>query len=305
MAVDRVSASGRILRPAARAAARPGVAAGTAPLAAGTAYALGADALEALPLPLSGLETLAAALTGTPQPDDEPSAMRANQVFLSRQLVWQTADSAAMAASWQIMVRTYGERRAAWLEQASGRHVPSSLFMADHTPAAMREGGQPAPLVTEIEPWRFAVFAWGGQRMVLKVVIEDEQPGHGHHAHGQGHGHGRAALRLELVLPGHGLVLIQLEAAAGKGVLLELATAHASAMRHLRDTLPRLALLVNGCGLTIVRCRLRRAMATAGALQPSRAQASALSPAIFHAMAEVATLLSRPPGQGMRNARRA
>ncbi|USX29275.1 hypothetical protein NHH73_13710 [Oxalobacteraceae bacterium OTU3CINTB1] len=292
MAVDRVSASGRIQRPAARAAARPGVAAGTPPLAAGAASALGADAAEALPLPLSGLETLAAALAAAPQQEDEPSAMRANQVFLSRQLVWQTPDSAAMAASWHTMVRAYGERRAAWLEQASGRHVPSSLFMADHTPAAMRDGRQPPPLVTEIEPWRFAVFARGNQRLVLKVVIEDEQPGHGQRRHG------RAALRLELVLPGQGRVLVQLETAAGNGVLLELATVHASAMRHLRGTLPRLALRINGCGLTIVRCRLRGALAPACALQPSRAQAGALSPALFRAMAEVATLLSRPPAQG-------
>jgi hypothetical protein len=197
------------------------------------------------------------------------------------------------------MVRTYGERRAAWLEQASGRHVPSSLFMADHTPAALREGAQPVSLATEVEPWRFAVFAWGAQRLLLTVVIEDALPEPGRRRHR------RAALRLELVLPGQGRALIQLEAADGNGVLIELATAHASAMRHLRDRLPRLALLVNGCGLTIVRCRLRRALAPAGALQPSRAQASALSPPMFRAMAEVATLLSRPPGAAAPNARRA
>ena len=47
----------------------------------------------------------------------ESSAMRPNQVFLSRQLTWHPPDAAMMAASWQVMVRTYGQQRAAWLEQ--------------------------------------------------------------------------------------------------------------------------------------------------------------------------------------------
>ena len=87
------------------------------------------DNPEGRPLPPSNAEALAAALADMPNGAD-PAAMRPNQVFLSRQLVWQPPDTALMAASWQVMVRTYGEQRAAWLEQASGRHVPSKIGRA-------------------------------------------------------------------------------------------------------------------------------------------------------------------------------
>lgn len=172
MAVDRVGATLRPLSIPDRQSGQPGPAV-RAPIdardsnapypvtpAAPATVGLSFDGADGHPLPQSGLDALAAALTGLADAA-EPSAMRPNQVFLSRQLVWQPPDTAMMAGSWQTMVRTYGEQRAAWLEQASGRHVPSSLFMADHTPSALREGRPGLPLVTEMEPWRFAVFAWG------------------------------------------------------------------------------------------------------------------------------------------------
>ncbi|MQA17904.1 hypothetical protein GEV01_00095 [Rugamonas sp. FT103W] len=244
-----------------------------------------------MPLPHSGVEALAAALAEVPNGAD-PAAMRPNQVFLSRQLVWQPPDTQMMAASWQVMVRTYGEQRAAWLEQASGQHVPSSLFMADHTPSAMRDGRPGLPLVTEMEPWRFAVYAWGAERLVLKVIVKDDEEQERNNRRRRS----RVALRLELMLPGVGRVVIQMEPATGNGVVLEVGAAQTSAMQHMREMLPQLAATVSRSGLTILRCRLRRELPPSSGehSHPTRLHTAALTQAIFKAMAELAVLLSQP-----------
>jgi hypothetical protein len=241
-------------------------------------------------LPQSHAEALAAALGEVPDAGD-PAAMRPNQVFLSRQLVWQPPDTNAMAASWQVMVRTYSEQRAAWLEQATGQHLPSSLFMTDHTPSNLRDGRPGMPLVTEMEPWRFAVYAWGAERLVLKVVVKDDEEYDRNRRRRT-----RVALRLELMLPGVGRVVIQMEPASGNGVVLEVGAAQTSAMQHMRDLLPQLAAVVSRSGLSILRCRLRRELpaSTGEHSYPSRMHTAALTQALFRAMAEVAVLLSQP-----------
>jgi hypothetical protein len=241
-------------------------------------------------LPPGAVEALAAALAEMPDATD-PAAMRPNQVFLSRQLVWQPPDTSAMAASWQVMIRTYGDQRAAWLEQASGQHLPSSLFMTDHTPSMLRDGRPGMPLVTEMEPWRFAVYAWGAERLVLKVVVKDDEEYDRNRRR-----RARVALRLELMLPGVGRVVIQMEPATGNGVVMEVGAAQTSAMQHMRDILPQVAAVVNRAGLTILRCRLRRELpAPVGEhAHPTRLHTAALTHALFKAMAEVAVLLSQP-----------
>ena len=248
------------------------------------------DGPDGLPLPQAGLETLAAALAADAASANDPAAMRPDQLFMSRQLIWQPPDPAMLATSWLVMVRTYAEQRAAWLEQASGQHVPSSLFMADHTPNALREGRPALPLVTEMEPWRFAVYAWGAEKLVLRVIVESNE----HHGE-QRRRRPRIALRLELMLPGVGRVVIQMEP-AGTGVVLEVGAAQTSAMQHMREMLPQMAATVSRSGLTIVRCRLMRELppATGEQSYPTRLQAASLSPMLFKAMAELAVLLSQP-----------
>ena len=241
------------------------------------------------PLPQSGLDALAAALAADTPNANDPAAMRPNQLFLSRQLIWQPPDANMMATSWLVMVRTYAEQRAAWLEQANGQHVPSSLFMADHTPPALREG-RPAPLVTELEPWRFAVYAWGAEKLVLRVIVKSNE-----HSSEQRRRRPRIALRLELMLPGVGRVVIQMEP-AGSGVVLEVGAAQTSAMQHMREMLPQMASTVSRTGLTILRCRLLRELPPVSSEQsyPTRLQAASLAPVLFKAMAELAVLLSQP-----------
>jgi hypothetical protein len=260
-----------------------------APAGAG-AIGLLVDGADGLPLPQAGLDTLAAALAADAPSASDPAAMRPNQLFLSRQLIWQPPDPNMMATSWLVMVRTYAEQRAAWLEQANGQHVPSSLFMTDHTPAAMREGRQAPPLVTELEPWRFAVYAWGAEKLVLRVIVKSND-----YNGEQRRRRPRLALRLELMLPGVGRVVIQMEP-AGTGVVLEVGAAQTSAMQHMREMLPQVAATVSRTGLTILRCRLLRELPPANGEQsyPSRLQAASLAPALFKAMAELAVLLSQP-----------
>jgi len=193
-----------------------------------------------------------------------------------------------MAGSWFVMVRTYAEQRAAWLEQARGQRMPSSLFMAD-SGENLREGRAPAPLVTEMEPWRFAVYAWGAEQLVLRVLARDAESGTDPRRRG------RAVLRLDVMLPGVGRVILQMEPAGG-GVILEVGAQQSAAMAHMREMLPRLAALVSRSGLTILRCKLMRELPQLSItrIYPTRNQAAALTPAIFKAMAEVAVLLSQP-----------
>lgn len=251
-----------------------------------------ADGAEPHRLPPGGLEAVVDALADIPSAND-PAAMRPNQLFLSRQMVWQPPDASMMAASWFVMVRTYSEQRAAWLEQSSGQHIPSSLFMSDQIPAGSRDGRPGLPMVTEMEPWRFAVYAWGAERLVLKVVVKDDDE---YDYERNRRKRSRLALRLEMTLPGLGRVVIQMEPAGGNGVVMEVGASQTTAMQHMRDLLPQLAAVVGQAGLSILRCRLRRELPSSAGehAHPSRLHTAGLSQALFRAMAEVATLLSQP-----------
>lgn len=222
----------------------------------------------------------------------DSSAMQVNQLFFTRQLVWLPPDAAQLAASWRVMVRTYGEQYAALQEQARGQHVPGNLFMAEQQPALLREGPRP-PLSIDSEAWRFAVYGWGGQRLLLRVLASDADE-----EEGPPRRRGKVALRVELVILGIGRVVIQMEP-AGDGVLLELAADAESALRHLRLVLPGIAGAVHRAGLRVVRCRLNRqlhAQRVHGNF-PMQAGAASLSPALFRAMAEVALLLTQPEAE--------
>ena len=228
--------------------------------------------------------------TGGAMPRDS-SAMQVNQLFFTRQLVWQPPDAAQLAASWRVMVRTYGEQYAALQEQARGQHVPGSLFMAEQQPALLREGARP-PLTVDSEAWRFAVYGWCGQRLLLRVLASDEDE------EATPRRRGKVALRVELIIIGIGRVVIQMEP-SGDGVLLELAADEEAAQRHLRLALPEIADAVRRAGLRVVRCRLNRQLHAqrVHGNYPMQAGAAALSLPLFRAMAEVALLLTQPEAE--------
>jgi hypothetical protein len=246
--------------------------------------------------PALGQGAPGAALAGTAAAAAEAAALRdsgamqTNQLFFSRQLVWHAPDTAALAASWQVMVKTYGAQRAAVQEQARGQHMPGNLFMAEPNPN-LREGAR-GPQAGDAEAWRFAVYGWGGQRLTLRVLAGDpEQPAPRRRRRV------KVALRLELMLGEAGLVVIQIEPSAD-GVALELTAREPAALELLRARLPRLAEAVGRSGLRIVRCRIGAAPRPVqpGDHPPANA-AIDLSPPVFRAMAEVAMLLSRAPEQ--------
>ncbi|WP_035373128.1 hypothetical protein [Pseudoduganella violaceinigra] len=223
----------------------------------------------------------------------ESLSMQPNQLFPLRQLVWHNPDTSLLAASWQVMVRTYSEQRAAMLQQNEGRHVPASLFMADPPPAVLRDSRPYPGLISDLDAWRFAVYAWGAEKLTLRVVARD--PGEEEAPDQPRRRRPRVAVRLEMNLPDIGKVVVQMEPAE-LGVVLEIGAHTNEAMQQMRELLPQIATIIGRCGLQIVRARLMRELTPVNSLDndPSRAQISLLSKAVFKAMAEVAVFLSQP-----------
>ncbi|MCE3261656.1 MAG: hypothetical protein K0R43_735 [Pseudoduganella sp.] len=221
----------------------------------------------------------------------ESLSMQPNQLFPLRQLVWHTPDTNVLAASWQVMVRTYSEQRAALLQHNEGRQLPSSLFMADPPPPVLRDQRAMHGMVSELDAWRFAVYAWGAEKLTLRVVARDP----GQDGPEQRRRRPRVAVRLEMVLPELGRVVVQMEPAE-TGVVLEIGAPGNEAMQQMRDLLPQLATIIGRCGLQIVRARLMRELSPVNPLdnEPTRTQIALLSTAMFKAMAEVAVFLSQP-----------
>ena len=249
--------------------------AGTLPAQLGQAQ----DALAALVKPSAGDPGLGATAR-------DSSAMQVNHLFFTRQLVWQPPDAAQLAASWRVMVKTYGEQYAALQEHARGQHLPGTLFMTEPQPVAR------ASLPLDTEAWRFAVYGWGGQRLLLRVLPGNEEDAAPRKRNA------KVALRVELLIDGVGRVVIQMEP-ANDGVLLELASDDELALAHLRRMLAEIADCVRQAGLRLLRCRLNRVLHAqpAHAGYPMQAAASALSQPLFQAMAGVALLLTRPPAE--------
>ena len=219
----------------------------------------------------------------------ETLSMQPNQLFSLRQMVWHNPDINTLAASWQVMVRTYGEQRAALMQQQEGRHVPASLFMTDPPPQMQRPNHG---LVSELDAWRFAVYAWGAEKLTLRVIARDPGQDEGPD---QRRRRPRVALRLEMNLPGVGKVAVQMEPAEG-GIVLEIAAQSNDGIQRMRELLPHLATIIAGCGLQIVRARLMRELSPLTSFEnnPTQTQVRLLTTALFKAMAEIAVFLSQP-----------
>jgi hypothetical protein len=250
------------------------------------------DAMEGAQQSQVARSTAAAGATIGALLSQEALSMQPNQLFPLRQMVWHTPDTNLLAASWQVMVRTYSEQRAALQQHNEGRHLPSSLFMADPPPPVLRDGRPYPGLVSELDAWRFAVYAWGAEKLTLRVVARDQGQEEGPD---QRRRRPRVALRLELNLPDIGKVVVQMEPSE-LGVVLEIGAASNEAMQQMRELLPRIATIIGQCGLQIVRARLMRELTPVNHLEndPSRTQVALLTADLFKAMAEVAVFLSQP-----------
>ncbi|UTY59139.1 hypothetical protein [Massilia sp. erpn] len=250
-----------------------------------------AEAAEVLAQPGKAAAAAAGAAAAQALISGEHAAMLPNQL-LARQMVWHAPDPNIMAMTWQVMVRTYGEQRAAMLEQSQGKHVPASLFQADPRQNTLREHTG-LPFVSEMDAWRFAVYAWGSEKLVLRVVAREPGPA----SETQRRRRVRVALRLELHLHELGKVVIQMEPAGASVVVLEIGAAQNAAMQHMREMLPHIASIASHCGLSILRARLMRELPVIDASNnnPNPAQVMLLTPPLFKAMADIAVMLSQPP----------
>lgn len=221
-------------------------------------------------------------------------SMQPNQLFASRQLVAHSPEPSALAASWMAMVRTYAEQRAAQFAQSRGRRVPASLFQSEAVAQVVRDGRLPPSMVSELDAWRFAVYASGAEKLVLRVVVRDaEDDG----AASRRRRPARVALRLEVHMPDLGKVVLEIEPVDG-GVLLAIGAAQAGAMRRVREMLPPIREIMSHCGVRIVRIRLTHELLTAGSRHPTSMEAAMLTPPMFKAMADLAMLMSQAAAPG-------
>lgn len=253
-----------------------------APVAPALPAALLAAEAEALALPQSQAPAAAPAPAADAAPDG--AAMRPDQVFMARQMVWPAPDGAALASSWRAMVRTYGSQLAAREQQSRSGQLPAALLLAAQDGRPLRDAGLGA--ATPADAWRFTVHAEGAQAHRLAVITgePDQPPGRRRRA--------RAALLLELELADGTRVTVQAEPLPG-GVGIEVCAQGARAMERIAALQPALEDAVARAGLRVLRWRFRDSLpgAPAHAQLAASEAAMALSLPVFRALAELALLL--------------
>jgi hypothetical protein len=240
---------------------------------------------DALPLPFAQ-PLPAAPSAATPEGTQDGAAMRPDQVFMARQLVFQAPDARALASAWRAMVSTYGAQLASRGQQARAGQLPPALLAAAQAGRVWRqpEGAIPP------DAWRFTVHAGGPQAQHLQVLADDNgQPPERRKRR-------RAALRLELELDGGTRVMVVAELAPG-GVALQLCAPDEATLDRLREMKPALEVAVARAGLRVVRWTFldRLPAGPTHATLPSADAGDALSLPVFRAMAELALLLPAAP----------
>jgi len=239
-----------------------------------------------LPLPQSQpLALVTAPATGTEHQDG--AAMRPDQVFMSRQMVFAQADGRTLAGNWRSMVGNYGATLIERELRARGGALPPMLMLAG------QEGRAPARAfdMPPHDAWRFTVHAGSAQAQHLQVLRKGADSGAGRRRRP------RAALRLELALADGTHVAVQVEPAPG-GVAIEMAAPDAAALARLRALQPALDAAVERAGLVVVRWSFRTGVAANGSAHATLAAADAaevLTLPVFRAVAELALML---PAQG-------
>lgn len=215
-------------------------------------------------------------------------AMRPDQVFMTRQMVFPQADGRTLAGNWRAMVGSYGATLAERELRTRTGALPPLLLLAG------QEGRAPArPLDSQLpaDAWRFTVHAGSAQAQHLQVLRKGADGGGGRRRRP------RAALRLELALADGTHVAVQVEPAPG-GVAIEMAAPDAAALARLRALQPALDAAVERAGLAVMRWSFRTGILPAGSAHATLAAedaAEVLTLPVFRAVAELALLL---PAQG-------
>ncbi|MFP5392684.1 MAG: hypothetical protein ACLGI6_14240 [Gammaproteobacteria bacterium] len=241
------------------------------------------------PLPGATLVPAAPALPA-PAPPAEPAsepgesaAMRLDQLFMSRQLSFPSADAGALATGWRAMV---GHYRATLIERElrahSGMLAPAARLAAQEG-RVLRQDAALAPA----DPWRFTVHAGSARAQQLKVVARgpDAPPGRRRRA--------RVALRLELEMDDGARIAVQVEPLPD-GVALDIAAPTPALKTWLRTLQPQLQQAVERAGLRVVRWSVADLLAPSSGSHAALASldvASVLTLPVFRAVAELALLL--------------
>lgn len=246
-----------------------------------------AAAQAELPLPQSQpLPNPQAAGPGAEQQDG--AAMRPDQVFMSRQMVFAQADGRTLAGNWRSMIGSYGASLVDRELRTRSGALPPLLLLAGQegrAPGRALDGQLPA------DAWRFTVHAGSAQAQHLQVMRKGADGGAGRRRRP------RAALRLELALADGTHVAVQVEPAPG-GVAIEMAAPDADTLTRLRVMQPALDAAVKRAGLVVVRWSFRTDITPAGAAHATLAAddaAEVLTLPVFRAVAELALML---PAQG-------
>ncbi|MGJ9417720.1 hypothetical protein ACHAC9_08155 [Massilia sp. CMS3.1] len=236
------------------------------------------------PLPLPNAQAVA---TGTEHQDGV--AMRPDQVFMTRQMLFAQADGRTLAGNWRSMVGNYGatliERE---LRTRAGALPPALMLVGQEgrTPGRALDGQ-----LLPADAWRFTVHAGSAQAQHLQVMRKGADGGAGRRRRP------RAALRLELALADGTQVVVQVEPAPG-GVVIEMAAPDAATLARLRALQPALDAAVGRAGLVVVRWSFMTGIAPAGSAHAKLAAedaAQVLTLPVFRAVAELALML---PAQG-------
>lgn len=236
-----------------------------------------------LPLPQSTpLPNRAAAGNGAEAGDG--AAMRPDQVFMSRQLVFPQ-DGRTLAGNWRALVGNVGATLAERELRMRGGALPAALL------AAAQDGRAPGRAleahVQPADPWRFTVHAGSAQAQHLQVLRKaaDGQAGRRRRP--------RAALRLELELADGTHVAVQVEPVPG-GVAIEMAAPDAAALARLRAMQPAFDAAVERAGLVVLRWAFLHGVLAGGSAHAALAAedvADVLTLPVFRAVAEMALLL--------------
>jgi hypothetical protein len=262
------------------------------PLQAGAISPIAAVAFAAaeaeLPLPQSQPLPAAPVASGAAE-QGIGAAMRPDQVFMTRQMIFAQTDGGTLAGNWRAMVGSYGANLVERDLRARGGALAPALLLAGQegrTPGRALDGQ-----ILPADAWRFTVHAGSAQAQHLQVLRKGADGGNGRRRQP------RAALRLELALFDGTHVAVQVEAVPG-GVAIEMAAPDASALARLRALQPALDAAVERAGLVVVRWSFRVGIMPAGAAHAMLAAddvADVLTLPVFRAVAELALML---PAQG-------
>lgn len=258
---------------------------------AAVAPAAFAAAESQLPLPQSTpLANPPSAPAGEAQADG--AAMRPDQVFMSRQLVFPQ-DGRQLAGNWRAMVGNLGATLAERALRTRSGALPAPQLAAllagaqDGRVTGRALDAQPHAHLQPADPWRFTVHAGSAQAQHLQVLRKPADGGSGRRRRP------RAALRLELALADGTQAAVQVEPVPG-GVAIEMAVADAAALARLRALQPLLEAAVERAGLAVLRWSFLHGAPAGAPAHAALAQedvADVLTLPVFRAVAEMALLL--------------